>query len=98
MGILSVPVDLGVENAAWLACIIMAAPQVVVATLLVSWGKPLAASAIGLSLALQCGLMARLLRDPRQFAPWFNATGTSLYVLGMLVSGFAIGVHLGAAR
>ncbi len=98
MGILSVPVDLGVENAAWLACIIMAAPQVVVATLLVSWGKPFAAGAIGLSLALQCGLMVRLLKDPRKFAPWFNATGTSLYVLGMLVSGFAIGVHLGVAR
>jgi chlorophyll synthase len=41
--------------------------------------------------------MARLLRDPRKYAPWYNATGTSLYVLGMLVSGFAIG-HLGAMR
>jgi chlorophyll synthase len=40
--------------------------------------------------------MARLIRDPRQYAPWYNATGTSLYVLGMLVSGFAIGAHLGA--
>jgi chlorophyll synthase len=98
MGILSVPVDLGVENAAWLACIIMAAPQVIVTTLLISWGQPLHAAAVGLSLVVQCWLMARLLRDPRKYAPWYNATGTSLYVLGMLVSGFAIGAHLGASR
>ncbi|WP_293899378.1 chlorophyll synthase ChlG [Phenylobacterium sp.] len=98
MNILSVPVDLGVENAAWLACIIMAAPQVVVATLLVSWGLPLHAAAVGLSLAIQCGLMVRLLGDPRKFAPWFNATGTLLYVLGMLVSAFAVGAHIGAPR
>lgn len=98
MGILSVPVDVGVENAAWLACFIMGAPQVVVATLLISWGEPLHAGAVGLSLLAQCFLMARLLRDPRKFAPWYNATGTSLYVLGMLVSGFAIGAQLGAVR
>ena len=53
---------------------------------------------VALSLALQCGLMVRLLGDPRKFAPWFNATGTLLYVLGMLVSGFAIGAHLGVPR
>ena len=29
--------------------------------------------------------MLRLLRDPRRHAPWYNATGTTLYVLGMLV-------------
>jgi chlorophyll synthase len=98
MAILSVPVDLGVESAAWLACIIMAAPQVIVATLLVSWGQPFHAAAIALSLALQCGLMVRLLGDPRKFAPWFNATGTLLYVLGMLVSAFAVGAHPGGLQ
>jgi chlorophyll synthase len=97
MGILSVPVDLGAENAAWLACVIMGAPQLVVVALLASWGHPFHAAAVGLSLAVQCGLMRRLLGDPKKFAPWYNATGTSLYVLGMLVSGFAIGAHLGAA-
>ena len=99
MGILSVPVDLGAENAAWLACIIMAAPQIVVTALLVAWDKPFHAAAIGISLVIQCGLMRRLLTDPRKLAPWYNATGISLYVLGMLVSGFALGAHLaGAAR
>ncbi len=94
-GILSVPVDLGVENAAWLACVVMVAPQVVVTTLLLSWGHPIYAAAVGASLITQCVLMRRLLRDPQQFAPWYNATGTSLYVLGMLMSGFAIGGHAG---
>jgi chlorophyll synthase len=98
MGILSVPVDLGAENAAWLACFIMAAPQVVVATLLLAWNQPWPALAVGVSLLVQCRLMVRLLSDPRKFAPWYNATGTSLYVLGMLVSGFAIGAHLGGLR
>jgi len=76
----------------------MAAPQVIVTTLLISWGQPFHAIAVGLSLLVQCRLMARLLSDPRKNAPWYNATGTSLYVLGMLVSGFAIGAHLGAMR
>ena len=34
--------------------------------------------------------MARLLRDPRASAPWYNATGVTLYVLGMLVCAFAL--------
>jgi chlorophyll synthase len=91
MNILSVPVDLGVENAAWLSCALMAAPQVIVVALLLDWGKPLHALAVAVLLVAQCGLMARLLRDPKAFAPWYNATGTSLYVLGMLASGFAVG-------
>ena len=40
-------------------------------------------------------LMVRLLRDPKQYAPWYNATGTTLYVIGMLVSAFAVGSHHG---
>jgi chlorophyll synthase len=98
LGILSVPVDLGAENAAWMACFIMAAPQVVVVALLLAWGQPIHAALVALSLIIQCRLMVRLLRDPRQYAPWYNATGTSLYVLGMLVSGLAVGAHLGALK
>jgi chlorophyll synthase len=98
MGILSVPVDLGIENAAWLACFLMAAPQVVVTTLLLAWGQPVHAGLVLLSLCVQCILMGRLMRDPGKNAPWYNATGTSLYVLGMLVSGLAIGAHLGALK
>jgi chlorophyll synthase len=34
--------------------------------------------------------MRRLLADPRGRAPWYNGTGVSLYVAGMLVSAFAL--------
>jgi chlorophyll synthase len=97
MGVLSVPVDLGVENAAWLACVIMAAPQVVVIALLALFGHPIAGGLVFASLLAQGALMRKLLRDPREHAPWYNATGTSLYVLGMLASGIALGLHHGGA-
>ncbi len=98
MGILSVPVDLGAENAAWLACVIMAAPQIVVVALLYAWGCPANALAVTVSLLAQCLLMIHLMRDPRRLAPWYNGTGILLYVLGMLVSGFAMGGLHGAGR
>jgi chlorophyll synthase len=97
MGILSVPVDLGVENAAFLACVIMAAPQAVAIALLGLFGHPIVAALVVASLVTQLALMRKLLRDPRQYAPWYNATGTSLYVLGMLASGIALGLHHGGA-
>jgi chlorophyll synthase len=97
MGVLSVPVDLGVENAAGLACLIMAAPQGVVIALLALFGHPIAGGLVLASLLAQGALMRKLLRDPKEHAPWYNATGTSLYVLGMLVSGIALGLHHGGA-
>jgi chlorophyll synthase len=91
LGIRSLPVQLGVARAAKLACAIMAAPQVVVVALLVSWDKPLHAVAVSLALIAQLFLMRRLLTDPRKHAPWYNATGVTLYVLGMLASALAVG-------
>ena len=90
MGIDSLPVLLGVGRAARLACAAMAAPQVVVVGLLLAWGFPAHAAGIALLLAVQVALMPRLLRDPRAQAPWYNGTGTTLYVLGMLVAAFAL--------
>ena len=34
--------------------------------------------------------MTRLVKDPRGQAAFYNATGTTLYVLGMLISAFAL--------
>jgi chlorophyll synthase len=34
--------------------------------------------------------MRRLLQNPKERAPWYNATGISLYVIGMLISAFAL--------
>jgi len=90
MGLKSLPVQLGAQNAARLACAVMAIPQLAVAGLLLAWGRPLEASAVALILVAQLALMKKLLGDPLKLAPWYNATGVSLYVLGMLVSAFAV--------
>ena len=89
-GVRSLPAQLGVARAARLACVIMGAAQLVVVFWLFFWGEPYyAAAVLGLLLA-QGALMLRFLARPRELAPWYNATGTTLYVLGMLVSAFAL--------
>ena len=35
--------------------------------------------------------MRRLMRDPKKHAPWYNGTGVTLYVLGMMVTAFGLG-------
>ena len=89
-GIDSLPVLLGPNRAARLACVVMAAPQLVVIALLLRWGATWQAVAVTVLLLVQAALMAKLLRDPRRLAPWYNGTGTTLYVLGMLVVAFAL--------
>ncbi|TDQ82947.1 chlorophyll synthase [Dongia mobilis] len=90
MGIDSLPVLLGVERAARVACAVMALPQCIVIGLLVAWGAPWHAGAVVALLIVQLGLMIRLLDSPRVRAPWYNATGTTLYVLGMLATAHAL--------
>ena len=90
MGVRSLPVQLGAARAARLACVVMAVPQFVVIGLLVAWGRPYHAATVVALLAGQFVLMARLLKDPRGQAAFYNATGTTLYVLGMLASAFAL--------
>jgi chlorophyll synthase len=88
--IASLPVQLGVNRAARLACIVMALPQMVVIGLIYYWGQSFYALAIAVLLLAQFLLMQKLLRNPHQRAAWYNATGTSLYVLGMLIAAFAL--------
>ncbi len=89
-GVNSLPVLLGVLPAARLACLVMAVPQIVVIGLLLSWGHPAHAAAVAILLLAQAGLMDRFMQDPRQRAAWYNGTGTTLYVIGMLVTAFAL--------
>lgn len=86
----SLPVQLGPERAALLACVTMALAQVAVIALLLAWHRPLHALAVILALSAQSLLMRRLLQRPRELAPWYNGTGVTLYVIGMLVSAFAL--------
>jgi chlorophyll/bacteriochlorophyll a synthase len=90
MGVRSLPVQLGVRIAALTACGVMAMPQMIVIALLVMWQKPTYAAAIAVSLTIQLFCMRKMLRDPKALAPWYNATGVSLYVLGMLAAAFAV--------
>jgi chlorophyll synthase len=93
MGIASLPVQLGISTAARVACAVMGLPQILVVALLAYWGRPYNAAIVAVLLISQLALMSRLLASPRERAPWYNATGTSLYVLGMLVSAFALRAH-----
>ena len=89
-GIDSLPVMLGVDNAGIVACVAMAAPQIIVISFLMSWGFPKHGYAVAALLLVQIILMFRLLRRPKELAPWYNGTGTTLYVIGMLVTAFAL--------
>ena len=90
MGIGSLPVLLGVDGAARTACIMMAGPQAVVVILLQHWGANGHALAVAGLLAVQLGLMARFLAAPRERAIWYSALGINFFVVGMLVSAFAL--------
>ena len=90
MGVGSLPVLLGAEKAGRFACIVMAVPQIAVIALLYHWDAPWHAMAVAALLLIQCGLMVRLLAAPRERAPWYNATGVTLYVSGMLITAFAL--------
>jgi chlorophyll synthase len=89
-GVNSLPVTLGPERAARLACVVMAVPQVAVILALASWDRPVHAATILALLLLQGLAMRVLLRDPKGKAPWYNGAGVTLYVAGMMVSAFAL--------
>jgi chlorophyll/bacteriochlorophyll a synthase len=91
MGIASLPVQLGAQGAAWLACAVMAFPQAIVVALLLGWGVPLHALAVAALLTIQLLLMWRFLQKPVERATWYSALGVNFYVLGMLISAFAVG-------
>lgn len=91
MGVGSLPVRLGVDVAARVACVVMIAAQVVVITLFSLWSRPLQAVLIAGLLVGQILMMRRLLQRPAELDVWYNALGVPLYVAGMMVSAFALG-------
>ena len=90
MGVRSLPVQLGVDGAARVACGVMAVPQAVVIALLAVWDRPYHAAAVAVLLAVQLVMMRRFLGDPSARALWYSGLGVTLYVSGMLVSAFAV--------
>jgi chlorophyll synthase len=95
-GLASLPAVLGIDAAARLACHVMAIPQIAVIVLLLVWGFPIHALIVIGLLAAQMLCMLRLLRDPLRHAAWYNATGTTMFVFGMLAAAFAIRAMQGA--
>ncbi|WP_208350907.1 chlorophyll synthase ChlG [Pseudaestuariivita rosea] len=89
-GVASLPVVMGPERAARLACLVMAMPQVVVISLLMFWDRPFHAMAVAAFLAAQVWAMRIMLRDPKARAPWYNGTGVLFYISGMMITAFAI--------
>ena len=90
MGVRSLPVQLGVVNAAKAACACMLLPQAAVVVLLLQWGLTWhAAAVLALGLA-QLPLMQRFVRAPVEKALMLSAFGVPLYVSGMMVSAWAL--------
>ncbi|WP_223421677.1 chlorophyll synthase ChlG [Tateyamaria pelophila] len=90
MGVNSLPVTLGPRKAAQVACLVMAVPQIIVMVLLALWGQVTHAAGIFTVLYLQFWAMTVMFKDPRAKAPWYNGTGVTLYVAGMMVAAFAL--------
>jgi chlorophyll synthase len=89
-GIASLPVQLGVLGAARATCVVMLVPQLLVVALLLRWGHPLHALAVAALVAAQALMMRRFLDNPVERALWLSAGGVALYVVGMLISAFAL--------
>jgi chlorophyll synthase len=90
MGIGSLPVRLGPQAAARVACLTMAAPQAIVVALLLHWGMPWHAAIVAALLAVQLLLMRHFLQRPGERALWYSAFGVNFFVLGMLVTALAL--------
>lgn len=90
MGIGSLPVRLGIERAAWVACGVMVVPQLVVVGALLAWGRPVHAGVIALLVIVQLAMMRRFLAAPSAQALWYSGFGVPVFVSGMMVSAFAL--------
>jgi chlorophyll synthase len=89
-GINSLPALHGPEQAGLIACVVMALPQLAVMAAMFRWHNPITGAVVGALVIAQLFLMQWLLEKPRDRAPMYNATGTSLYVTGMLICAFAL--------
>jgi chlorophyll synthase len=90
MGVASLPVQLGAQGAARMACVFMLVPQVAVTLLLAYWQLPLPATAVLVLAVLQWPLMVKFLRHPVERALHVSAFGVPLFVAGMMVSAWGL--------
>ena len=87
----SIPVQLGEKKAAILAAIIMDIAQLAAISILVAKGSMTTTAIALLLLAAQLPMQRILIAQPKEKAIWYNAFGTLLYVLSMMVC--AVGIR-----
>jgi chlorophyll synthase len=90
MGVNSLPVTLGPERAARVACAVMLIPQIGVILALAHWGAQTQAALVLVLVLGQVWAMNVMLRDPRAKAPWYNGTGVMMYIVGMMIAATAL--------
>jgi chlorophyll synthase len=91
LGVMSLPVQLGPQRAAKLACVVILVPQVVAAALLLfAWNRPTHAALLVLLMGIQQAMMPAFLRAPVQKALWYSGFGVPFSVLGMMVCAHAL--------
>ncbi len=93
MHIKTIPVLYGAKPAAWIAVIIMNLCQLAMITTLFLTGKGLSAALVLAFLVAQLPLQKTFLASPKEKAIWYNMTGTTLFVYGMLVTAIGLGVQ-----
>jgi len=94
MGIRSLPVQLGANRAAQLACLIMLIPQCIVIGFLFFMEQEIHAFFIGILVLAQLVLMRYFLRDPIKRALFYSGFVVTLFVSGMMIAAFGIR-HMG---
>lgn len=90
MGVATLPVQLGAKPAAIVCAIVMIAPQLAVVALLLSMLASWHALAVSALIIGQAVAAMRFIRNPEKFAIWYSAMGVGLYVMGMMVTAFAL--------
>ena len=91
MGVRSLPVQLGINGAAWNACLMMIVPQYLVVGFLYWHGSSFHALAILVLIIAQLLMMKYFLEDPVKRALFLSGFGVPLFVSGMMISAFAVG-------
>lgn len=90
MGVRSLPAQLGAGKAAKLACVVMLVPQLIVLGLLIQWHNNWQSAAVILLIGIQLLAMRHMLAAPKERAPWYNGTGVTAYVTGMMIAATAL--------
>ena len=94
MGIRSLPVQLGADSAAKVACLIMLVPQVIVCIYLYLMDQAWHSLGVFMLIMIQLVLMKFFISKPIERAIFYSGFGVPLFVSGMMVAAFGIR-HLG---